>query len=76
MISYDDFCKLPIFKKGYVAMNGTKTIIWWHSEKPEYDGFCWYGGQKMKTLDFPDSGGFDIDTTGIDPAKSLREVGK
>ena len=73
MISYDDFCKLPIFKKGYIAIDDDNSI-WWYSEKPLYDkreGGWAYILTIAKRLDyFP----IDVSTEGIKPEESLREV--
>ena len=74
MISYDDFCKLPIFKEGYIAIDDDYSV-WWYCEKPLYDereGVWTHFGTLAKNLDsFP----VDVSIEGIKPKESLRKVG-
>ena len=72
MIKYDDFCKLPIFKKGYIALDDDDSV-WWYSEKPLYDvDVEWYKGGKAERIDCLC---FKFNTKGIKPEESLRKVG-
>ena len=74
MISYDEFCKLPIFKKGYIAIDDDDSV-WWYCERPLYDDVeCVWTcmGEKAERID---GLCFKVDTKGIKPEESLRKVG-
>ena len=70
-MKYDDFAKLPIFKKGWICLHGINGIMWFKN-KPKYNkrwGW-WYDGYNV-CLD----GIFDVDLKGVKPEESLRKVG-
>ena len=71
MIKYDDFCKLPIFKKGYVCFNkGDKSFYFYRREPKYYDYLGWVGKYREIKTNF-----LRVDRRGIKPEKSLRKVG-
>lgn len=69
---YDEFCKLPIFKKGYICMDSPNSI-WFFSCKPRADRNGYWNTRTGKCFLIQEF--FEIDTTGINPRESLRKVG-
>ena len=76
MISYDEFCKLPIFKKGYVCFDKGDKSFYFYKNEPKYYDFgclaCWVSKGRCYGIqaDF-----LSVDRRGIKPEKSLRKVG-
>lgn len=73
MISYDYFCSLPIFKKGYICFDkGDKSFLFYKQEPHYYDFAGWIGKGYFREIK---TDSLRIDRRGIKPEKSLRKVG-
>lgn len=73
MISYDEFCKLPIFKKGYVCFNRSDECFYFHKKEPKY--YYLFGWVSKGYWCEIDNDSLRVDRRGIKPEKSLRRVG-
>lgn len=73
MIKYDEFVKLPIFKRGWIVFE--YNSIYFFGLKPKWSKkhYCWY---ERKYSNYRiDTNFYRVDCTGIKPAESLRKVG-
>lgn len=75
-MKYDEFVKLPIFKKGWICYEEIINMISWYENKPKYDdGFWWKQDGIGFNIAMPNKQELVLDMTGINTKNSLREVG-
>lgn len=74
MIKYDDFAKLPIFKKGWIALDLKNNSVYFYGTKPKWykDYGTWRGNGSCTIIN---TNFWLVDCTGIKPEDSLRKVG-
>lgn len=72
MIDYEEFVKLPIFKKGWICFDHNKYLLWFKN-KPRFTvRWGWWSDGDNIVLD----GIFDFKAKGIKEEDSLRKVGR
>ncbi len=75
MIKYDDFCKLPIFKKGWIALDSTNNSIYFYGTKPKwYKYYGTWSGNSSFVYEI-DTNFWRVDLKGVKAEESLRKVG-
>lgn len=74
-MKYDEFVKLPIFKKGFICYEEITNMIFWYENKPKFEDSFWLkqdGNGFIVAM--PDKQELVLDMTGINTKNSLREV--